>query len=244
MSASGEAWKSEALVHTYLESVRGAIPLAREQIDVLLRLVEARSATVESIADLGCGNGILSMALLDRYPDAVATLVDHSEPMISEARSHLAAYASRCDFITADLSEPGWVRSPGDTGGFDVVVSGYAIHHLSDARKRQLYGEIFDLLKPGGLFVNTEHVDSPTEGIGDISDDLLIDSLHTHQSRIGSDKTREQVAVEFVHRPDKVANILAPVESQCEWLRDCGFQDVDCYLKIFEFAMFGGRRPL
>jgi 16S rRNA G1207 methylase RsmC len=124
LSASGEIWKSEALVHTYLESVRGAIPLAREQIDVLLRLVEARGAPVESIVDLGCGNGVLSMALLDGHPDAAATLVDHSEPMISEARSHLAAYASRCRFITADLSQPGWVGSLGGTGDFDVVVSG------------------------------------------------------------------------------------------------------------------------
>ena len=38
-------------------------------------------------------------------------------------------------------------------------------------------------------------------------------------------------------------NILAPVELQCEWLRRIGFEDVDCYFKIFELAVFGGRRP-
>jgi SAM-dependent methyltransferase len=123
------------------------------------------------------------------------------------------------------------------------VVSGYAIHHLPDPRKRQLYGEIFDLLKPGGLFANTEHVSSPTEWIEGISDGLFIDSFHTHHSRRGSGMSREQVAEEFLNRPDKAANILAPVELQCEWLRECGFEDVDCYFKIFELAIFGGRRP-
>jgi len=51
------------------------------------------------------------------------------------------------------------------------------------------------------------------------------------------------LAQEFYNRPDKEANILAPVELQCNWLRKIGFEDVDCYFKIFELAVFGGRRP-
>ena len=61
---------------------------------------------------------------------------------------------------------------------------------------------------------------------------------------LGTGKSREEVAEEFVHRPDKQANILALVEVQCDWLRDCGFDDVDCYFKVLELALFGGRRPL
>ncbi len=243
MSTTGEAWKSEALVRTFLDNIRGAIPLAREQIDVMLRLTEARGEAVTRFADLGCGNGTLSMALLERYPEASATLVDFSEPMIEEARSHLATHADKCRFITADLSEAEWARSVVERAPFDAVVSGYAIHHLADERKRELYREIFDLLKPGGLFLNTEHVKSATPWIESVSDDLLIDSFYEHQLKRGSDKTREQVAREFVHRPDKATNILSPVELQCEWLRGCGFEDVDCYFKIFELAIFGGRRP-
>ena len=34
-----------------------------------------------------------------------------------------------------------------------------------------------------------------------------------------------------------------PSKQQCAWLRDIGFTDVDCYLKVFELAVFGGRRP-
>lgn len=243
MSTPGEVWKSEALVRTFVDGIRSAIPLAQEQIEVMLRLVEARGAPAKNFADLGCGNGILSMALLERFPNAVATLVDFSQPMIDEARSLLKAHASSCQFTSADLSEAQWARSVADRAPFDVVVSGYAIHHLPDLRKRQLYGEVFGLLKPGGLFANTEHVESATAWIEGISDNLLIDSLHAHHSNHGSDKSREQVAEEFVNRPDKAANILVPVELQCEWLRECGFEDVDCYFKVFELAIFGGRRP-
>ena len=45
------------------------------------------------------------------------------------------------------------------------------------------------------------------------------------------------------YRPDKAANILAPVDEQCRWLREIGYEDVDCYLRILELAVFGGRKP-
>ena len=44
------------------------------------------------------------------------------------------------------------------------------------------------------------------------------------------------------NRPDKKENLLAPVEAQCEELRRIGFEDVDCFFKLFELALFGGRK--
>ena len=55
-------------------------------------------------------------------------------------------------------------------------------------------------------------------------------------------EARAEVETNYYNRPDKAANILAPVELQCQWLREIGFTDVDCYLKIFELAVFGGRK--
>ena len=72
-----------------------------------------------------------------------------------------------------------------------------------------------------------------------LNDELFVDCLH----RLHTGKSRAEVAAEYYHRPDKAANILAPVETQCAWLREIGFTDVDCCLKIFELAVFGGRKP-
>jgi len=60
----------------------------------------------------------------------------------------------------------------------------------------------------------------------------------------GGTRTLEQVTEEYRTRPDKAANILAPVELQCDWLREIGYQDVDCYMRIYELAVFGGRKPV
>ena len=54
--------------------------------------------------------------------------------------------------------------------------------------------------------------------------------------------TRSNQPTGDITRPDRAANILAPVEEQCGWLRALGFQDVDCYWKYFELAVFGGFR--
>jgi tRNA (cmo5U34)-methyltransferase len=237
-----EQWKSEALVRKYLDGIRAAIPLAAQQLDVMLRMVAARGAPVSAIADIGCGNGVLAATLLDRYPQARATLVDFSEPMLREARARFQGREG-CRVVEGDLQSPAWVEGVRSDAPFDVVVSGYAIHHLGDERKRALYGELFALLAPGGIFVHTEHVASPSPWLQAVSDELLIDSFYEHQRSRGEGKSREEVAAEFVKRPDKEANLLAPVEAQCGWLREIGFEEVDCYFKLFELAVFGGRRP-
>lgn len=237
MHPTDSVWKSAALTAAYLEGVRGAIPLAAEQIEIMLRLIAACGRRVDRFLDLGCGDGVLSTAILGQHPGASGVLLDFSEPMLVEARKR---FSSRTDlhFLNVDYGEPAWTSAVAELSPFDAIVSGYSIHHQPDTRKKELYAEIYGLLRPGGLFVNVEHVASASEWVASIHDQLFIDALH----RLQPSKTREEIAQTYYYRPDKEANILAPVEVQCEWLREIGFRDVDCYLKIFELAVFGGRR--
>jgi len=236
---SDEVWKKSTLAATYLEGVRGAIPLAAEQIDVMLRLIAACGRPVRRVLDLGCGDGVLGQAILDRFPGAQVVLADFSEPMLEAARKRFAGRDAAAEFATADYSDAGWLAAVEPFAPFDVVVSGFSIHHQPDTRKREVYAEIFQLLEPRGVFINVEHVSSPSEWLTTLNDELFVDSLY----RLHTNRSREEVAAEFYHRPDKAANILAPVELQCDWLREIGFADVDCYLKVFELAVFGGRKP-
>lgn len=236
---SDKVWQSSALAATYLEGVRAAIPLAQEQIDVLLRLIAAtRPERVLSFLDLGCGDGVLAHAVLDRFPAAHGVLADFSQPMLEAARRRLAHHATRARYIQADYATPDWVDCVRPFAPFDAVVSGFSIHHQPNQRKREVYGEIYGLLADGGVFVNVEHVSSPTDWLRAVHDELFFD----HLLAVHPNETRTQVAATYVNRPDKAANILAPVELQCQWLREIGFTDVDCYLKIFELAVFGGRK--
>lgn len=243
MNRPDEIWKAAPIVTTFLRDVRGGIPYGADQIEIMMRVLAANERPIERFLDLGCGGGILTRAILARYPTATGTLVDFSEPMLENARAELSASAAQLSFISADFGVPDWGSALAGNEPFDAVVSAYAIHHQPDLRKRDLYSEIFDDLKPGGLFINIEHVLSHSRWVESLSESLTIDTLHEFGARRKGGKSREQVAAEFHSRPDRAANILAPVEDQCEWLRKIGFQDVDCCFKVFELAVFGGRKP-
>lgn len=237
-----EVWKNEWLVKRFLEGIRGGIPYASDQIDVMLRLLGAGERPVERFLDLGSGSGLLAIGLLTRYPAARATLVDFSEPMMEAARDLLGEDVTMPRFVIADFSLPEWIDKVTHEAPFDAVVSGYAIHHLADERKRTLYQEILSLLAPGGFFINVEHVASATPWLAEIFDDALIDSMVSFQHETGMGRGRREVASEHHARPDEAADVLASVETQCQWLREIGFEDVDCWFKYFELAVFGGRK--
>lgn len=237
-----EVWKLPAIVSRFL-SFRAAIPLAQEQIGVMMSILKSRPEPVENFLDLGCGDGILGAALLGTYPSSRGVLADFSEPMLEQARTQLADYASQLTFINLDYGDPRWVNEMQTSAPFDAIVSGYSIHHQPDGRKQSLYEEIFSLLRPGGWFVNIEHIAPSSRLATDLFNTHIVDAYYAIEQQRGGTRTREEMAQVFLNRPDKDANILAPLELQCNWLREIGYEEVDCYFRIYELAVFAGRHP-
>lgn len=239
-----DVWKNEWVVRRFLEGVRGGIPYANDQLDVMMRLIDGNHRPITTFLDLGSGSGLLAIAILARHPHARATLVDNSEPMMEAARDLLGEDAALPLFLLADLASPTWTDSIAPDGPYDAVVSGFTIHHLPDERKRQLYSEIHQLLAPGGLFINVEHVASPSDWARRIWNDAMVDSLAAYNEQQRSGRTRETIREEYESRPDEAANRLTPAETQLGWLREIGFVDVDCYFKYFELAVIAGRKAI
>lgn len=239
---TADVWKLSPVVERFL-GYRTTIPLASEQIGVMLTLLESGSLPITNFLDLGCGDGILGAAILGRYPESRGVLADFSDPMLTQARTRLHEFESQLTFANVDYGLPEWVETMQNQAPFDAIVSGYSIHHQPNERKRSLYAEMFALLKPGGWFVNVEHVAPAAAHTTLLFDNHIIDAQYALEVQQGGSQTRAQLAETFHARPDKDANILAPVETQCQWLREIGFEDVDCYLRIYELAVFGGRKP-
>jgi methylase of polypeptide subunit release factors len=84
-----QVWKTKLLAERYLNSVRGAVPLANEQFDVILRLIKMNNKPVKSFLDIGSGDGIIASVLLSKYPEAHGVLLDISEHMIKAAQEKL-----------------------------------------------------------------------------------------------------------------------------------------------------------
>ena len=206
-----EEWTTAEHVHRYLRRA-DEHPRRAEGESVLLEHVP-RDA--RRILDLGTGDGrLLALLQIDR-PAVLGVGLDFSELMLEEASKRFACH-ERIELVAHDLTQP----LPA-LGRFDAVVSSMAIHHLEHDRKRSLYGEVFDLLEPGGVFANFEHVASPTHRLH-LAFFAAIDEPLEHEDP--SDR-------------------LLDVETQLAWLRELGFDDVDCYWKWLEMGLLIGVKP-
>ena len=177
-------------------------------------LLEFIPQKVERILDLGTGDGrLLALLRIDRR-DAKGVALDFSPTMLAAARERFRN-DDKVEVIEHNLDE-----TLPNLGRFDVIVSSFAIHHCTDERKRTLYSEIYDALLPGGVFYNLEHVKSATA------------ELHGRFLR----------SLGITEAEEDPSNKLVRVETQVRWLREIGFQDVDCHWKWLELALFGGTK--
>ena len=211
MSAPVNLWSESAWAQRYLRE-RDDLPHRMEGFAVLTELLPA---SPRRVLDLGTGDGYTLGLVRSVHPEADGVGVDFSAEMLGLARERFAG-DSGVEIVEHDLDAP----LPA-LGTFDLVVSSFAIHHCVDERKRALYGEVFELLEPGGRFLNLEHVDSATP-------ELHVDFL---------------AAIGKTPAEDDPSNKLVAVETQLTWLREIGFAQVDCLWKWREVALLAGVKP-
>jgi len=100
---------------------------------------------------------------------------------------------NKSEFIVQDFGDINWFRKIKTSQEFDLIISGFSIHHINNEQKKRLYRDIYKLLKPDGIFLNLEHVLSPTDTIEELFNDLFLDGMSDYQRNIGDEKTRDEI---------------------------------------------------
>ena len=207
------------------------------------------------VLDVGAGYGALSAQVLELFPRAELVCQDFSEPMFAHAQERLAWANERVSFTKCDLGDPAWTTAL--SGRFDAVVSAIAIHNVRyPERIRAIYGEIFELVEPGGCFLNCDLIFARGGSVAEayrrarsLEDWIRAPSGTDPMPPVVSQETREPGGSAPRQPAHGAAERSAPgvqpatLENQLGWLRESGFQDVECFWKELQSAIIGGRRP-
>lgn len=148
-------WNTYARVYDGLLDFVPYQRLLSETVDQLQLTPNAR------LADLGCGTGNITSAVLDIEPSLTVDAVDLSEAMIERARKRHGA-DRRVTLHHQDLLE--WMQQQA-TATFDFIVSVNVIYVFNTDQRAEFFAQLQRILRPSGRAVI---VTSDREGFGPV----------------------------------------------------------------------------
>jgi len=121
--------------------------VVREEIFRRRLIGQADIQADQSVLDIGCGTGTLTVMIKQSAPGARVTGLDGDPEVLAIAR----AKAERAGVEIA------WDKGlanelPYENNSFDAVVSSFMIHHLTYADKLRTFQEVRRVLRPSGGF--------------------------------------------------------------------------------------------
>ncbi len=136
----------------------------------VIKAVSECGVSNPKILDVGCGTGLVSFALLKKFPDAVVVATDVNEDMVRETEQiakrkkitkekMIIGKADVLDQETVSLSDGSKTRLP--QGSFDVVVASGVLEYTP---LDLAVPKLLSLTKPGGRLVVISVKDSTPVG--------------------------------------------------------------------------------
>ncbi|SEO28625.1 Methyltransferase domain-containing protein [Nitrosospira multiformis] len=121
------------------------------------------------LLDLGCGNARYLAPCLKRSPPLIYEGVDLSEAALKEAREYLAGLPGETSLTEGELLQT--IESMNQT--WDVIFSGFAIHHLSLDEKARFFRAAGRCLSKEGWLILVDVVREENEAREDFLDGYL-----------------------------------------------------------------------
>lgn len=155
-----DGWFSEESAETYDHQVEvlftgGADAMRRQALPAIGAALEAHTGDRPAeMIDIACGTGRFLKEVLRNHPKISATGLDLSRPYLMKAQQSLAQFPS-ARFLEANAED-----IPAEDGGYDIATCIYLFHELPKKVRRTVAAEIARVLKPGGVLVFIDSVQS------------------------------------------------------------------------------------
>jgi SAM-dependent methyltransferase len=143
------------LLHHWDLQQEGYIRHRDLRFDVIARTVRHQCGTAPRILDLASGPGSLTRFLRTALPECTVVGID-KDPVLNALAREVFADDPAVEIRAADLDTPAWLDAV--AGPFDAIVSSTALHWLQPHVLVRLYGELGNVLREDGVFLDGDHM--------------------------------------------------------------------------------------
>lgn len=169
----GEVFEPKAGIHSLQSNIdwhswlqrwdaqqTGYLPYREVRFQVMLDVLDVLMPAEFVAIDLACGPGAISQRLLKRFPQARCVAVDLDPVLLAIGIGALGDMNARLRWVEADLMTDAWVQLVGEVQ-VDAVLTTTALHWLPSERLLQVYRQLGQLVRPGGVVLNGDIMPFP-----------------------------------------------------------------------------------
>jgi tRNA (cmo5U34)-methyltransferase len=199
-------------------------PIQLDLVALGLPMASRPQARRGLVLDLGGGTGALAAAIAARFPDVDVEIWDTDPEMLTIARERCARFGDRVRYVERSFTDP--------LPACDVVAACIALHHVKDmAVKAGIYRNIFQALRPGGIFVNADTAVCATPVLRAHAFKRWAETMRPH----GIDERAANAHfASWAHE-----DYYPPLMTEMKMLEAAGFAEPECFWRDAAAVVFG-----
>lgn len=202
------------------------------------------------ILDVGSGTGNLCKTVVEEFLNRRnadekpisfhITLYDSSTYMLEQATAKLGSLPlDKIKTIVGRIQEGKWESN------YDVIISSFAIHHLTGEEKQVCFKRFFDALRPGGVvsILDKMWVDHPKAGVSEehflrVAASKFYPMIRQRDPEVTLEGLVEAIREGFVNDGDQPSTVTEHID----WLQQAGFSDIQNSFVSFGHSAVSAQR--
>jgi len=235
-----KAWEYKEAVKQYAMEADVLIPDRKEILSTISKLATEGTSDAPIIADLGCGFGDVTAAILALRSGANIQMVDFSDEMIRLSGIRFKDNP-KIKIIKHDLNLglPASLRNL----KFDSIVSCLTLHYIESENRIRLYEDILNQLKEGALFLNGDLFKCDSSFVDRWEFDNRIKWMMLEmKQKMGEEKSFDELKKDRLGYRKRMGEKPGTIWEMHDDMKRAGFRQVDCLWKNQCFAVMAATR--
>jgi len=212
-----------------------------------------------SILNIGCGTGFEAINILEKFPDAKLVCIDFSEEMIDVFKSNVGQLNKKycIEYIVGDALKLYEIKDIKRAQHFDIIVSAYTLHHYTLSEKSLVYKKIYEMLKPGGNFINLDLANYNSKTLSNFSQEHILNWIKVQFENIEINLSNEltdkgynlnELKNEWLNHitniniPQIIEDSLSDTSTETNILKELNFSETGIPYRYFQSSILWAKK--